>query len=223
MDEISCLPEDAFEGHEFILIKPTEKLPSLTRICDEVLEDADDVFEKIPGFGQDHIETKWLIQSQNQNKPICLKIREHFGWTKLHEITALEGYRHSENAFVYMLMHDECFIDNPRLQASYYGDSLFPHVRNDKNARGNVLMWKLMIKNKKRVPLDNSTARMVFLMSDGDDLNFEYEIAPVTKFEVALMLQQRREAIARGKFTRRQCELIRAGRSAESRLKPKEH
>ena len=56
IDQFRSLSEDAFEGHEFILIKPTEKLNSLDEICHVCLESADDVFETIPGFGCHQIE-----------------------------------------------------------------------------------------------------------------------------------------------------------------------
>uniref|UniRef100_A0A7S2PYX2 Uncharacterized protein n=1 Tax=Skeletonema marinoi TaxID=267567 RepID=A0A7S2PYX2_9STRA len=89
IDQFLSLPDEAFEGHEFMVIKPTEKLSSLDEICRDCLEPADDVFEKIPGFGCHQIEKHWLMN--NNSDPICKKIQQHFGWTSgLHDISPLK-------------------------------------------------------------------------------------------------------------------------------------
>lgn len=211
IDQFLSLPDDAFEGHEFLLIKPTDKLSSLDEICRDCLESADDVFEKVPGFGCHQIEKNWLMN--NFTDPICKKIRQHFGWTSpSHDISPLEGYIVSESQFVYFLMHDDNFIGRTDMAVSYYGDACFPWAREDKHVRGNLLIFKLMIKEKKRVEQNYSGAKFVCIQTDDDDLQFEYELYPVTKCEIGHILQERRKAIEQGKYTRRQWRQIVRGK-----------
>eukprot|EP00985_Skeletonema_marinoi_P027499 scaffold22683_cov92-Skeletonema_marinoi.AAC.1 len=183
---------------------PTEKLSSLDEICRDCLEPADDVFEKIPGFGCHQIEKHWLMN--NNSDPICKKIQQHFGWTSgLHDISPLEGYIVSESQYVFFLMHDDNFIGRTDMATSFYGDACFPWAREGKHVRGNLVIFKLMIKNKKRVARNYpALARLICIQTDDDDLQFEYELCPTTKAEVGHMLQERRKAIEQGKYTRRQ-------------------
>eukprot|EP00984_Skeletonema_dohrnii_P018987 scaffold8991_cov155-Skeletonema_dohrnii-CCMP3373.AAC.32 len=204
IDQFLSLPDEAFEGHEFLVIKPTEKLSSLDEICRDCLEPADDVFEKIPGFGCHQIEKHWLMN--NNSDPICKKIQQHFGWTSgLHDISPLEGYIVSESQYVFFLMHDDNFIGRTDMATSFYGDACFPWAREGKHVRGNLVIFKLMIKNKKRVARNYpAAASLICIETDDDDLQFEYELCPTTKAEVGHMLQERRKAIEQGKYTRRQ-------------------
>ena len=204
IDQFRSLPKDAFEGHEFIVIKPTEKLSSLEEICHTCLESADDIFEKVPGFGNDQIQPNWALNYSSFH-PIAKAIQKHFGWTSpMHAIGTLEGYRHSEDRIVYMLMYDDNFLNQRDLQVSYYGDACFQSARDDNHARGNIVIFKLLIKNKKRMKRDLSAYRFVYFGSDDSDLQHEYELYPITKAEIGHMLQERRKAIEQGKYTRRQ-------------------
>ena len=206
IDQFKSLPQDAFEGHEFILIKPTEKLSSLEQICDVCLEPADDVFDKVQGFGCDQTQPLWALN--NSNHTISKAIRSHFGWTSSeHGISTLEGYRHSEDHFVYMVMYDDNFLHQKDMDLSYYGDACFPWARENKHVRGNILIYKLYIKNKRRVER-NRNIPFIFICSDDDDLQHEFELYPITKCEIALMLRERREAIEQGKYTRRQWRYV---------------
>lgn len=211
IDQFRSLPAEAFEGHEFLVIKPTEKLSSLDDICHSCLESADDVFEKIPGFGCHQIEKAWLMN--NYFDPINKKIQKHFGWTSgTHDITPLEGYIVSESQFGYFLMHDDNFIGRTDMEKSYYGDACFPWAREGKSVRGNLVIFKLMFNNKKRIVHDYSGANFVCVQTDDDDLQFEYELYPITKAEIGHMLQERRHAIEQGKYTRRQWRQIVRGK-----------
>ena len=173
INQFKALPEDAYEGHEFILIKPTEKLSSLADICDVCLESADDVFEKVPDFGHDQIQPGWVIN--NCNHPISRAVRKHFGWTSPEQgVSALEGYRHSEDHFVSMLMYDDRFQMQKDMADSYYGGALFAATRENTPMRGNLLIFKLFIKNKMRVKRDFSNVSLFISQSDDDDLKFEY-------------------------------------------------
>ena len=199
----SLVGTDAFEGHEFIVIKPTEKLSSLEDICSTCLESADNIFDKVPGFGNDQIQANWVLN--NTSHPISKAIQKHFGWTSgAHGIDTMEGYRHSEDIFVYNLMYDDNFIGQTDLAVSYYGDACFPWARDNKHVRGNLVIFKLLIKNKKRFERDLTGVRMMLDCSDDSDLQFQYELYPITKAEIAHMLQERRKAIEQGNYTRRQ-------------------
>lgn len=217
IDQFRSLPDEAFEGHDFLVIKPTEKLSSLDEICRDCLESADDVSEKIPGFGCNQIQKNWLMN--NHSDPICKKIQQHFGWTSgIHDISLLEGYMVSESRFAYFLMHDDNFIGQTNLAISYYGDACFPWARQGKHMRGNLLIFKLMFKNKRRVERNFGRAFFLCIQSDDDDLQFEYELYPISKAEIGHILQERRKAIEQGKYTRRQWRQIVRGkeRTAEA-------
>lgn len=219
IDQFRSLSEEAFEGHEFILIKPTEKLGSLDEICHVCLESADDIFEAIPGFGCHQIEKKWLMN--NVSHPICSQIQQHFGWTSgTHDITPLEGYIISESPFVYFLMHDDNFIGSTDMAVSFYGDACFPWAREDKHVRGNIVIFKLMINDKRRIARNYpSAAKFIFIQTDDDDLQYDYNLFPVTKAEIGHMLQERRKAIEQGKYTRRQWRQIVRGKERAVELK----
>lgn len=214
MNQFRSLPEEAFDGHEFLIIKPTEKLHNLNEICDVCLEPADDIFQKVPGFGNDQIQPLWLMD--NSSHPISKEIRKYFGWTShCHGVDTLEGYRLSEDHFVYMIMYDDNFLSEMELSPSYYGDACFPHAREGNHTRGNVVIFKLFLKNKKRKKTGLSHM-MTFICSDDDDLEFEHILYPVTKAEIAFMLQERMTAIEQGKYTRRQWRYV--IRRAEKRV-----
>jgi hypothetical protein len=69
-----------------------------------------------------------------------------------------------------------------------------------------------MFNNKKRIVHDYSGANFVCVQTDDDDLQFEYELYPITKAEIGHMLQERRHAIEQGKYTRRQWRQIVRGK-----------
>lgn len=120
----------------------------------------------------------------------------------------MHGYRLSENAFTYMVAYDDSFLNpstSPGLQESYYGAACFPR-KPDKGdqtvlCRGNVVIWKVFVKNKRRVALPKPTNFMdqmfaSFSHSEDDaDLQYDYDIYPVSKAEVAHLLTERRNAI----------------------------
>lgn len=204
MDEFRSLPDEAFEGHEFILIKPTEQLSTLAEICDVCLESADDILG-VPGFGEKQIQAEWVMN--NWSSPAAQAVKNHFGWTSpMYEVGVLEGYRPSEDHIVYMLMYDDNFLGEKAMAASYYGDACFSWARQGKHVRGNIVIFKFLIKNKKRVKREAPAGFRGFMMScsDDDDLHHEWELYPSTKAEIAHMLRERRNAISLGKYTRRQ-------------------
>lgn len=207
IDQFRSLPKEAFEGHEFLVIKPTEKLSSLAEICEVCLESADDVFEKIPGFGQDQIQQHWVM-GNGAFHPIAKAVRTHFGWISTYEVGNLTGWRHSEDHFVYTLMYDDNFLNQTNLAPSYYGDACFPYAREGKHVRGNLVIFKTLVKNKKRRELDLTGVSFLHIGTDDNDLQFEYELYPSTKAEIAHMLQERRTAIEQRKYTRRQWRYI---------------
>jgi len=64
LNQFRSLPQEYFEGHEFLIIKPTEKLDSIADICETALEECDDIFD-IPGFGTNQIDTLWVTTSDD--------------------------------------------------------------------------------------------------------------------------------------------------------------
>lgn len=202
IDQFRSLPKEHFKGHKFIVIKPTEELSSLREICEICLESGDNVLSKVPGFGNDQIQPAWTMT--NSDHHTSKAIRKHFGWTSpYYGVDTLEGYRHSVDLIVFMLMYDDNFLNQSDMAPSYYGDACFPHVREGKRVRGNLVIFKLCLRNKKRKESSRDST-MQIACSDDDDLEFEYLLYPITKAEIAHMLQERRNAIKQGKYTRRQ-------------------
>ena len=163
IDEFRTLPASAFEGHEFILIKPTEQLSSLADICDVCLESADNVLD-VPGFGQNQIQPEWVMN--NNYHPSAKAVKNHFGWTgPMYEVGVLEGYRPSEDIVLYMLMYDDNFLNQTDMAMSYYGDACFKWAREGKHVRGNLVIFKFVVKNKKKVKRDAPPGFRGFMMS----------------------------------------------------------
>ena len=156
----------------------------------------------------------------NMSHPICSKIQQHFGWTSgAHDISPLEGYIVSESPFVYVLMYDDNFIGSTDMAVSFYGDACFPWAREGKHVRGNVVIFKLMIENKKRSTRNYpSAAKFICIQTDDDDLQYDYCLFPVTKAEIGHMLQERRKAIELGKYTRRQWRQIVRGKERAAEM-----
>jgi len=203
VSQFRSLPESAFEGHEFLVIKPTEQLPSLEAICDECLESADDMFETMPGFGQNQIDPLWTLQNTITH-PAAKALQRRFGWTSgSHGIELMTGYRLVEDHFVYRVMFDDDFLNRRDLGQSYYGDACFDWVRSGRHTRGNLVIWKLLVKNKRREPRHFRSPLVISFTADVD-LCFEWEIVPITKAEIAHLLKERMTAIETGQFTRRQ-------------------
>lgn len=99
-------------------------------------------------------------------------------------MSVLEGYRHSEDHFVFMLMYDDRFQMQKDMADSYYGGSLFAATRENTPMRGNLLIFKLFIKNKMRVKRDFSNVNLFISQSDDDDLKFEYVSSKVVSIVV---------------------------------------
>lgn len=207
LEPLVALPAIYHDPHEFLLIKPTEAMASLEDICANVLESADHIME-IPGFGWDQIQTLWPFQ--NTSHPLQKRICREFGWTSgVYGVELVEGYRVAEDICVYMVLNDDSFTSvtaSPGLANSYYGGSIYPsHVREGNLVRGNIVIYKLMAKKKQWRPLQQLSALNALLMQVGDDsgMSCEYEMYPMSKLEIALLLHERRKALAEGAFTRR--------------------
>ena len=67
---------------------------------------------------------------------------------------------------------------------SYYGGALFAATRENTPMRGNLLIFKLFIKNKMRVKRDFSNVNLFISQSDDDDLKFEYVSSKVVSIVV---------------------------------------
>mmetsp|Transcript_35229 Transcript_35229/g.77131 ORF Transcript_35229/g.77131 Transcript_35229/m.77131 type:complete len:385 (-) Transcript_35229:91-1245(-) len=205
ISQFRSLPANAFEGHEFLVINPTEKLPSLKSICEECLESADDIFDSVPGFGKDQLDPLWTYQN-NMTHPVAKSLQNHFGWTSgIHGVEVMTGYRLAEDHVVYRVMFDDDFLSRRDLDASYYGDACFDWVRENRHVRGKIVIFKQMLTKKQREPVQAPPeARITIAVADDADICFDYELYPVTKAEVAHILQERMTAIEQGKYTRRQ-------------------
>ncbi|CAB9510665.1 ubiquitin-specific protease 16 [Seminavis robusta] len=194
------MPEDCFEGHEFLVVKPSEKLGSLQAICDQVLEPADDLLD-IPGFGSDQLDDVWLME--NSSHPIYQKMVHKFGFTSGrigHEL--LYGYRLAEARFLYFLLCDDSFQSELTMASSYYGEALFPPLSPGKFVRGNIVIYKVIVTNKQRK--QQRQGNVPFLeFTDDADIKFEFVLVPMNKAELALMLSVRKKAMENGAYTTR--------------------
>ena len=198
------LSEDCFAGHEFLVVKPSEQLQSLEEICNQVLEPADDLFD-IPGFGANQMNLSWLLGNQSHHTYQSMVHR--FGWASGsmgHEL--VYGYRVAEARVTYFLWCDDSFQARLDLDPNYYARGLFPPLPQGKHVRGNVVVYKAIIKNK-RIESNSSNQqnlmRMMMQMTDDADLKYEFVLQPMNKAELAYMLQERSKAIDQGASTSR--------------------
>lgn len=201
--QFRSLDPAAFEGHEFLTIKPTGRFESLAEICDQCLENADDIMD-IPGFGHDQIQSQWA--AINSEAPLSRALQERFGWTSgAYGVELMEGYRMAEDFIVYMVLCDDSFLNQRGLETSYYGGACFPYAYEGKDVRGNLVIFRLAVKNKewRPMPSPGGLSNLIFEPTDDSNLTFEYEMFPVCKAEVAHMLQERRRAMDNGSYTRR--------------------
>ena len=198
----SLSPED-FAGHEFILIKPVPGPLSLKEICNQCLESADDIMD-IPGFGHDQIQLQW--PTHNPCHLISQQIIRKYGWTSgFYGVDRMEGYSFKEDDAIIFVMFDDSFLTQMDLEPSYYGGACYPgHIRNGKQVRGNLVIFQIMLKEKE---LKKKTKRQPnggeFIVTDDEDLLYEYEMYPVSKATVAHILQERMKVLEDGSFTRR--------------------
>jgi hypothetical protein len=216
LNQFRGLDKKYFEGHEFITIKPTNELANLAQICETALEGADDIFD-IRGFGTDQIDALWI--SSNPRHDIARAVQQRFGWTSgAYQIEPFEGYRCAENILVYMVLFDDCFqnpVMSPGLEPSYYGAGCFA-LPVDKVCRGNVVIFRLMLKEKAWYPKPRG-ANLIFQFTDDSNLRFEYELYPITRLEIAHLLLERTKAMQQGAFSRRmwRSHIRRAERNVE--------
>lgn len=198
------LTEACFEGHEFLVVKPTEKLSTLQEICDQVLEPADDLLE-MPGFGANQLNADWLFN--NPGHPTYRNMLQRFGWTSGRiGMEIVSGYRAAEARIMYLCFCDDSFQMQTDLSLSYYGRALFPPLNEGKHVRGNLVIYKLFLKNKRLCPPPPETQQLHFLnmqMTDDADLKFEFILFPINKAEIALMLSERCKALDKGSYTTR--------------------
>ena len=207
LDVFRDMTDDCFEGHEFLMIKPvSEKLESLQQICDVAIESADDIFD-IPGFGANQIDVNWLLE--NSQHIIYQKMVQKFGWTSGSiGLEMMYGYRAAEAKFMYFILCDDSFQMQLDLHPSYYGKGLFPPMPPGKFVRGNIVVYKLGLKNKKRKSQAQRQLAfpdtLFFLESTDDfDLEFEFVLHPMNKAELALLMSERCRAIDKKKYTTR--------------------
>jgi hypothetical protein len=116
----------------------------------------------------------------------------------------MEGYRVAESKLYYVVLCDDCFqnpVQSPGLELSYYGRACF-NIPPGKECRGNLVIFRLMAKKKQWRPSPKGFD-LLFQLTDDSGLQFEYEIYPVCKAEVAHMLSERRKALDQGAFTPR--------------------
>jgi len=91
---------------------------------------------------------------------------------------------------------------SPCMGASYYGAACFA-LPSGKVCRGNIAIFRLMLTERKWKTTTPTGADVLFQMSDDDSFEFEYELYPVCKAEVAQLLYERTKALEEGAFTRR--------------------
>ena len=200
---------DAFEGYEFLLIKPTDRFPDdgLVHVCAQVLESADDIME-IAEFGTKQLQPLWAA-GNSRKSPIGKKIVKKYGWTSgVYTVEVMEGYRLAENMFAYMVLSDDAFTipeGSPNQKDSYYGASVFPSVvQAGKQVRGNLVVYKTLLKNKQwRAPEQHISPLVNFMLGDDSNLQFEFEMYPICKAEIAHMLVERRRALEENGYSRR--------------------
>lgn len=227
LEPLVALPQRYNEPYEFLKIKPTEAMESLEDICENVLESADHIMD-IPGFGHNQIQPTWA--ADNTSHPLHKMICETLGWTSgVYGVELVHGYRLAEDFCVYFALNDDSFSNpqaSPGLATNYYGGSIYSsHVREGKAVRGNIIIFKQILKNKKWQPLQGKLEplSLVFQFMDDSELHFDYELYPITKLEVAVMLQERRKALSEGAYTRRmwRYQLRRKEWDVEAELKQK--
>jgi hypothetical protein len=208
LDVFRSLSPDDFAGHEFILIKPVPGPLSIQEICNQCLESADDIMD-IPGFGHDQIQILW--PAQNPRHRISQQIIRKYGWKSgAYGVDRMGGYSAKEDDWIMFVMSDDSFLTQMDLQTSYYGGACYPEYiidpeyrGNGKQVRGNIVIFQIMLKNKKLRQLKQKTNGLQVLLSDDVDLFYEYEMYPVSKASVAHMLQERMKVLEDGSFTRR--------------------
>lgn len=203
LTQFQGLSDDCFEGHEFIIVKPSEKLSSLSEICQQVLEPADDLFD-IPGFGVDQLNILWL--SQNAQHLTYRRMIQRFGWTSGRlSLELVNGYRVAEAKIMYFVLCDDAFQSQTAMAPSYYGEALFGELPPGKHVRGNLVIYKCMLKNKMRQQ-NRQTPQFPSLLlnlSDDSDITYEFIIAPINKAEIAHLLSERKRAMEEGAYTPR--------------------
>jgi MYND finger len=196
------LGDDSFEGHEFLLVKPTEKMDSLQDICDQVIESADDLFD-IPGFGADQLNSSWILRKTGNR--VYQRMVQKFGFTSGrlgHEL--VYGYRAAEARIAYFCYCDDCFQSQLDLAPSYYGKALFPPLTPGKFVRGKLVVYKVLMKNKSRRPKQQlGPLGLMIHGTDDDDLTYEFILVPMNKAELAFMLSERCKAMEMGAYTSR--------------------
>jgi hypothetical protein len=185
-----------------------------------VLESADDILD-IPGFGHNQLQSLWAVENSHRN-PVAKRIVRKFGWTSgAYSVDLVEGYRMTEDIFVYMVLSDDSFAiptQAPDLQESYYGAGLFPSIiRQGKKVRGNLVIYKILLKNKQWRSQPEVSPNIAFMWVLGDDstLLYEYEMYPLCKAEIAHMLVERRRALDEDGYTRRTWRKVLRQREAE--------
>lgn len=198
------LSEECFEGHEFLIIQPTEKLASLAEICETVLKPADELLD-LRGFQDHHLSPSFILQ--NQKDPTVRAMVQKFGFTSgSMGLELVYGYRMAESKFVYFIFCDDSFQKETQMATSYYAECLFSAMPSGKFVRGNLVIFKLMIKGKKRKPADPRGGGLMMLlggMTDDSDIEFEYVLFPVNKAEIAHLLSERMKAKEQGAYTDR--------------------
>jgi hypothetical protein len=204
------LPEDCFEGHEFMMIKPTsKKLNTLAEICDQVPEPANDVMN-IPGVGVQQLNTSWLVK--NTHHPIYRQMLKRFGWTSGYVgLELVCGYRFTESKAVYWLFCDERYQSQTSLAPSYYGEALLQPPAVGEKFRGNLFLFKMVVQNKRRLPQPIPNGRpfthpqpsVIFSLTDESDMRHDIIIMPVNKAEIAHVMFERKKTMECGAFTSR--------------------
>lgn len=197
-------PED-FEPHEFLLLKPTGKMGTLAEICNQCLESADDIMD-VPGFGHDQIQPGWFNNFHPVTKALCKK----YGWTsRSFGVETMEGYHLKEDGVINMMLCDDCFLTQENQAPSYYGWACFPHwYREGKRpVRGNLILFRIQTKNRKKKEQRKNVGQkdkiMQIVTTADSDLEYEYEMHPLCKAEVAHILRDRLNNLESGQYSRR--------------------
>jgi hypothetical protein len=201
LDRFRGLTEDCFEGHEFLIVKPSEKLTTMHQICDQAIDSADDLFD-IPGFGVNQTNPDWL--QDNPNHPVYQQMIQRFGWTSGRiGLETVYGYRPAEARFMYFLWCDDSFQSQMALDPNYYARALFPPLPAGKQVRGNIVVYKHLLIEKRRKSKPSSSPLLWLQMTDDADLEFEFILIPMNKAELAHVLSERCQAMEQGAYTTR--------------------
>ena len=145
----------------------------------------------------------WL--QDNRSQPSYQRVLQRFGWTSGcigHEL--VYGYRVAEAKLVYFMWCDDSFLTEMTLDPSCYGEAVFPPLPAGKKARGNIVIYKVLLKNQRRKPpvhVRNPQSTNMFQLTDDADMEFEFALAPVNKAETALMLSERKKCMEKGAYT----------------------